>query len=95
MGLPVNNRLPEPMTLTEEQVARYEARPFVDLEEGFLFLEELLPKHSQVKSKVPFMTLVTCLCELLWSGGDRTLVRRLWGHFCSLLGEQQPDCSLN
>ena len=42
------------------------------------------------------MTLVGCLCELLRSGGDFILLRRLWGHFfASLTEEQEPQFALN
>ena len=64
MGLPVLNRLLEPMELSESQMAEYRARHFVDLAEGYPFPEELIPKHCQVKSRVPFMTLVSCFCDL-------------------------------
>ena len=91
MGMPVLNRLMEPMQLSEEQLAEYRAKPFVELGEGYPFPEELLPKHSQVGSKIPFMTLVGCLCDLLRVGGDFTLVRQLWSHFCLSLGKQKAD----
>ena len=35
------------------------------------------------------MTLVGCLCELLRSGGDFILLRRLWGHLLASLSENQ------
>ena len=42
------------------------------------------------------MTLVGCLCELLRSGGDFILLRRLWGYFpASLTEEQEPQLALN
>ena len=91
MGMPVLNRLMEPMQLSEEQLAEYRAKPFVELGEGYPFPEELLPKHSQVGSKIAFMTLVGCLCDLLRVGGDFTLVRQLWSHFCLSLGKQKAD----
>ena len=95
MLLLVFNRLLEPMILTENHIAGYREGPVDDLDKGFPFPEELLPKHSQVKYKVPFMTLVSCLCELLRSGLDLTLVRRLWGHFCSSLAEREPEYTVN
>ena len=49
MGLPVLNRLLEPMELSQSQMAEYRARPFVDMAEGYPFPEELIPKHCQVK----------------------------------------------
>ena len=60
----------------------------------FPFPEDLLPKHSRVGSKVPFMTLVSCFCDWLRSGGDFFLVRRLWGHFLATLGEREPEFTL-
>ena len=84
------------MELTPSQLADYRSRPFEDLGEGFPFPEDLLPKHSRADSRVPFMTLVCCLCELLRSGGDFVLLRRLWGHFlASLSEEQEPLFALN
>ena len=59
MGLPVYNRLLEPMELSASQVADFKSRALVNLAEGFPFPEDLLPKHSQVGSKVPFMTLIS------------------------------------
>ena len=94
MGLPVLNRLLEPMELSDSQMAEYRARPFVDLAEGYPFPEELIPKHCQVKSRVPFMTLVSCFCDLLRSGGDLTLLRRMWGHFCASLGDRKTEYSM-
>ena len=83
MGLPVYNKLMEPMTLSSRQ------------EDEFPFLEELLPKHLKVDSKVPFMTLVSCFCDCLRSGGDLSLVQRLWGQFPATLGEREPEFTLN
>ena len=70
MKLPVLNRLMEPMESSASQLVEYQSRPFEDLSGGYPFPEELLPKQSRVGSKVPFVTLVDCLCELLRSGGD-------------------------
>ena len=95
MGLPVYNRLLEPMELTESQVAEFKLRAFVDLAEGFPFPEDLLPKHSQVGSKVPFMTFISCICEWLRSGGDFSLLRRLWANFRVSLGESAPEYQMN
>ena len=75
------------MELSANQLADYCSRPFEDLAEGFPFPEDLLPKQSRVDSRVPNMTLVGCLCELLRSGGDFILLRRLWGHFLASLSE--------
>ena len=95
MGMPILSRLMEPMEVSEEQLAAYRAKPFVEASEGYPFPEELLPKHSRVGSRIPFMTFVGCLCDLLRSGGDFTLVRRLWSHFCLSLGKQKADFSLS
>ena len=96
MGLPVLNRLMEPMELSESQLAEYRSKAFEDLSEGYPFPEDLLPKHSRVESKVPFMTLVGCVCELLCSGGDFVLLRRLWSHFLlTLPKEKGPQFNLN
>ena len=96
MGLPVLNRLMEPMELSESQLAEYRSRAFEDLSEGCPFPEDLLTKHSRLDSRVPFMTQVGCVCELLRSGGDFVLLRRLWGHFLlSLSKEKVPQFTLN
>ena len=54
------------------------------------FPEDALPKHSRPDSKVPLMTMISSLMELLQSGGSYTLLRRLWGHFRATLSEQDP-----
>ena len=77
MGLPVYNRLMEPMTLSAEQLADFHSRHFQDLGVGFPFPEDLLSKQARVKSKVPFMTLVSPLCDFLCSGCDFIILRRL------------------
>ena len=82
------------MELSSEQHAGYKNCPFVDLSGEIPFPEDLLPKHSKVGSKVPFMTLVAGLCEFLSSGGDFSVLRRLWGHFCVTLGDQSPEFSV-
>ena len=61
MGMPVLNRLMEPMDLSEKQLAEYRMQPFLELGEGYPFPEELLPKHCRVGSRIPFMTFVGCL----------------------------------
>ena len=94
MGLPVLNRLMEPMVLSDNQIADYKSRTFVDLAEGYPFHEDLVPKHSTVSSRVPFMTLVSSFCELLRSGGDYTVLRRLWGHFCFSVDTEQLNYSV-
>ena len=92
MGLPVLNRLIEPMEMTEAELAEYRAKPFEDLGEEYPFPEDLVAKHSRVESEVPFMTFVG---ELLRSGGEFSLLRRLWGHFCSSLGDRKTEFALN
>ena len=93
MELAVYNKLMEPMELSATQEAEYRARPFVDLGPDFPFPEDLLPKHARADSKVPFMTFVSGFCDLLRSGGDFSLLRRLWGYFLASLGKQDR-CSL-
>ena len=95
MGRPVLNRLMKPMTLSESQLADYKSRAFVDSAERYPFPKILVPKHATVTSRVPFMTLVSSFCDLLQSGGDFTLLRRLWGHFCSSFGSQKLDFAVN
>ena len=87
MGLPIYNKLKEPMTLSSRQEEEFRSRPFVDWGPEFPFPGDLLPKHSRVGSKVPFMTLVSCFCDWLRSGGDFSLVRRLWGSFPGYVGQ--------
>ena len=92
MGLQIYNRLLEPMTLTEAQRVEYGSRPIIELAEGFPFPEDLAPEHASVESRIPFSTLVSCVGELLRSGGggDFCLLRRLWGHFRATLEERDP-----
>ena len=95
MGMPIYNILLEPMELSDKQRAEYLPQLFVDLGSEYPFPEDLLPRHSQASSGVPRMTLVGCMCEFLRSGGNFTIVRRLWGHFVSSLAEQQTELSVN
>ena len=97
MGMPVYNKLLEPMTLTETQLAEYRARPFEDLGGEFPYPEDLVAKHAHPGSKVPLMTLVSCVCELLrrGGGGDFFLLRHLWGHFTASLGTREPQFTVN
>ena len=90
MELPVYNKLMEPMELSAIQEAEYRARSFVDLGPEFPFPEDLLPKHARADSKVLFMTFVSGFCDLLRSGGDFSLQRRLWGYLLASLGKQEP-----
>ena len=41
------------------------------------------------------MTLSSSLSDVLRSGGDFVLVRRLWSHFCVALGKREPEFKLN
>ena len=68
MDMPVYNKLLEPMTLTETQLAEYRARPFEDLGGEFPYPEDSLAKHAHPGSNVPLMTLVSCVFELLRRG---------------------------
>ena len=95
MGMPVYNKLLEPMTLSETQLAEYRARPFEELGGEFPYPEDLLDKHSHPKSKVPLMTLVSSVCELIGRGGDFFLLRQLWGRSTSSLGAREPQFQMN
>ena len=79
MGLQVLNRLMEPMELSASQLADYKSPPFCDLSGEYPFPEDLLPKHSKAESNVPYMTLVSCFCELPVSvlGASPSLIRVL------------------
>ena len=93
-GLQVYNKLLDPMELSEAQTQEYLSRPFREKPEGFSFPEDLLPPCTRVDSSVPLMTMVNCLVELLRSGGDYLLLRKLWGHFRATLGSENPLYSL-
>ena len=95
MDMPVYNKLLEPITLTETQLAENRARPFEDLGGEFPYPEDLVAKHAHPGSKVPLMTLVSCVCELLRRGGDFFLLRHLWGHFTASLGSREPQFTVN
>ena len=45
-------------------------------------------------SKGSFVTLVAELFELLSNGGDFSMLRLLWGHFCASLGDRVPELSI-
>ena len=89
-GLPIYNQLRQAITLTDGQLADYRSRPFKEKAAGYLFPEEKLPKHSQVTSKVPLLTMVSCLTEVLRGLGSYTMLRRLWGFFRASLSESDP-----
>ena len=78
------------MELSESQTQEYLARPFQEKPEGFSFPEDLLPSCTRVDSSVPLLTMVNCLIELLRSGGDYLLLRKLWGHFRATLASENP-----
>ena len=87
-GLPVYNQLV--ITLTDAQLADYRSRPFERKVACYLFRENKLPEHGQVSSKVPLLTMVSCLTEVLRGGGSYTMLRRLWGFFRASLSESDP-----
>ena len=93
-GMQVYNKLLEPLTLNDRQLEDHRSRPWFELGTGYPFPEDLIPKHSRIESRVPFMTLVSCVTELLRSGGDFQLLRRLWGHFCASLADRDPLYSI-
>ena len=78
------------MELSRSQEAEYRARPFIDSGEELPFQEDLLAKHAEIDSKVPFMTFVSGFCDLQRNGGDFSLLRHLWGYFLASLGSQGP-----
>ena len=93
-GLQVYNKLLDPMELSDAQTRDYLARPFKEKPEGFSFPEDLLPACTRVDSSVPLITMINCLVELLRSGGDYLLLKKLWGHFRATLGTDSPLYSL-
>ena len=94
MELQVYNRPMEPMNLSQSQQADFRLGLFRDFGEGHPLPQELLLKHAQAGSRVPFMTLVFCVSELLFSDVNFFLLRCLWGHFCTTLGEREPVYNL-
>ena len=89
-GLQVYNKLLDPMELSDAQTKEYLSRPFKEKPEGFSFPEDLLPACTRADSSVPIMTMINCLVELLRSGGDYLLLRKLWGHFRATIGTENP-----
>ena len=89
-GMPVFNQLRQLITLTDEELSQYRSRPFKEKAVGYLFPEDRLPKHSEIRSRVPLLTMVSCLTEVLRGGGSYTMLRRLWGFFCASLAESDP-----
>ena len=94
-GLPVFNKLMDPLELSESQRSNFLSRPFKDKSEGYSFPEDLLPSCTRVDSVVPLLTMVNCLVELLRAGGTYVFLRRLWGCFRATLGPDNPLSSLN
>ena len=67
LDMPVYNKLLEPMTLSETQFAEHRARPFEDFGGEFPYPENLVAKQAHPGSKVPLMTLVSCVWNCyLW-----------------------------
>ena len=89
-GLQVYNKFLDPMELSDSQTRDNLALPFKERPEGFSFPEDLLPACTRIASSVPHMTVINCLVELLRSGGDYLLLRKLWGHFRATLGTDSP-----
>ena len=89
-GLPVFNRLMDPLELSAEQVSNFLSRPSKGLAEWFSFPEDLLPSCTRVDSSIPLLTMVNCLLELFRSGGSYVLLRKLWGCFRATLGPENP-----
>ena len=94
-GLPVFNKLMDPLELSESQRSDFLSRPFKDKSEGYCLPEDLLPSCTRVDSVVPLVTMVNCLVELLRAGGTYVFLRRLWGCFSATLAPDNPLYSLN
>ena len=75
-GMPIFNQLRQLIALTDEELNQYRSRPFEEKALGYLFPEDRLPKHSQIHSRVPLLTMVSCLTEVLRGGGSFTMLRR-------------------
>ena len=95
MEMPVYIELLDPMTLSETQLSGYRGWQFEDLEEVFPNPEGLVARHSVASSKVTFMTLVSCVCELLLRCDDFFLLRHLWGLYTASLGSCEPQFIMN
>ena len=89
-NLPVFNKLRESIVLSADRREHYFSKSFVPLSSEYPFPGDSLPKHSRPESKVPLMTMISSLMELLQNDGSYTLLRRLWGHFRATLSEQDP-----
>ena len=84
--LPVFDQLMRPLTLTADEKNAYLSRPRVEKDEGFNFLEDLLPKCARAGSSVPLMTTVICVAELCRCGGSYTLLKKFWDAFAQFWG---------
>ena len=84
-NMPTYNRLMDPMELSAAKINEYMKRPRKGKAEGC----------TQVDSSIPLMTLINCLLELLRSGGNYTLLRKLWGCFRAMLGPEDLLFILN
>ena len=85
--LVVYNTLREPLELNARQLAEYGFHRRFEHGIGYPFNEGLIHKYSRVESRVLFLTLVSCLTELLRKSGVFQLLRRLWDHFCASLSD--------
>ena len=94
-GLPVYNRLMDPIELSDTHKTDFLSRPFKDKLEGFTFPEDLLPSCTRVDSCIPLLTMVNCLTELLRAGGSYVFLRKLWGCYSATLGRDNPLYSLS
>ena len=89
-GMPIFNQLRQPIALTDEELDQYRSRPFKEKAVGYLFPEDRLPKHSQIRFRVPLLTMVSCLTEVWRGGGSYTMLRRFWDFFCASLAKTDP-----
>ena len=87
-GLPVYNRLRDPMILSAEQEADFLSRACRGRAECFSFPEDL--QCNREDSSVLLLTMVKSLMELLRCGGSYLLLRKLWGYFRATLGREDP-----
>ena len=94
-GMPVYDQLTKPLELTSEQRAEYLKEDAVEKDEGFSFLEDLLPSCTRVDSTIPLLTMVNCVAELCSRGGSYVLLRKLWGNFRATFGPNNLLYSLH
>ena len=88
--LPVYNQLMNPITLTAEEREGYLSQLRIEKDDGFNFLEDLLPPCTRADSSVPLVTMVNCVAELCRCRVHYTLVRKLWGCFRATLCPKNP-----